>query len=268
MSSATLACDDLIFARFLSLLQTHCCHNATRNLQLNSTLVSPLLIAQLLASQASSPIVLGDCFRVKVIAQTMSDQNKGAAMRREAFISGNVRTVERCHCYCSCPSLRIYLLQIPDFDNLYLDMNGIIHCCSHPNDADAHFRITEEDIFKNIFQYIEILFNTIKPQKLFFMAVDGVAPRAKINQQRGRRFRAAKEAEAVEARARARGEEIPKEARFDSNCITPGTLFMSRLTEQLKYFVTWKISTNKLWQKCKIILSGPEVQSLVFLNHD
>lgn len=138
-------------------------------------------------------------------------------------------------------------------------MNGIIHCCSHPNDADAHFRITEETIFKNIFHYLEILFRTIKPQKLFFMAVDGVAPRAKINQQRSRRFRAAKEAELVEARARARGETISEESKFDSNCITPGTLFMAKLTEQLKYFVTYKVSTDKLWQKCKIILSGPEV---------
>ncbi|KAK0166620.1 hypothetical protein PV327_004112 [Microctonus hyperodae] len=149
--------------------------------------------------------------------------------------------------------------QIPEFDNLYLDMNGIIHCCSHPNDADAHFRITEETIFKNIFHYLEILFRTIKPQKLFFMAVDGVAPRAKINQQRSRRFRAAKEAELVEARARARGETISEESKFDSNCITPGTLFMAKLTEQLKYFVTYKVSTDKLWQKCQIILSGPEV---------
>lgn len=153
----------------------------------------------------------------------------------------------------------VFVKQIPEFDNLYLDMNGIIHCCSHPNDADAHFRITEETIFKNIFHYVEILFRTIKPQKLFFMAVDGVAPRAKINQQRGRRFRAAKEAELVEARARAKGEKIPEESRFDSNCITPGTLFMAKLTQQLKYFVTYKISTDKLWQKCKIILSGPEV---------
>ena len=36
-------------------------------------------------------------------------------------------------------------------------------------------------------------------------------------------FRSAKEAEMSEKRAKDRGEELPKEARFDSNCITPGT---------------------------------------------
>ncbi|XP_014226840.1 5'-3' exoribonuclease 1 isoform X1 [Trichogramma pretiosum] len=158
-----------------------------------------------------------------------------------------------------CLSEKLKEYQIPEFDNLYLDMNGIIHNCSHPNDADVSFRITEEDIFKNIFHYIEILFRIIQPQKLFFMAVDGVAPRAKINQQRGRRFRAAKDAELQEMKAKAKGQEIPKAARFDSNCITPGTEFMAQLNEQLKYFVTYKMSTDENWQKCKIILSGPEV---------
>ena len=81
------------------------------------------------------------------------------------------------------------LLKIPEFDNLYLDMNGIIHQCSHPNDEDVHFRISEEKIFADIFHYLEVLFRIIKPRKVFFMAVDGVAPRAKMNQQRGRRFR-------------------------------------------------------------------------------
>ena len=120
-------------------------------------------------------------------------------------------------------------------------------------------------MFQDMFHYIEVLFRMIKPRKLFFMAVDGVAPRAKMNQQRARRFRSAKEAEKQEEKARKRGEILPTEARFDSNCITPGTVFMARLQEQLKYFVVYKISTDKLWQRCEVILSGHEVR---FVRYD
>jgi 5'-3' exoribonuclease 1 len=149
--------------------------------------------------------------------------------------------------------------QIPDFDNLYLDMNGIIHLCSHPNDDDPHFRITEEKIFTGIFHYLETLFGIIKPKKVFFMAIDGVAPRAKMNQQRGRRFRTVKEAEELIRKAEERGETLPKEARFDSNCITPGTSFMERVHNQLKYFVNKKISTDQRWRDVRVILSGHNV---------
>ncbi|KAL0965964.1 hypothetical protein UPYG_G00288750 [Umbra pygmaea] len=148
--------------------------------------------------------------------------------------------------------------QIPEFDNLYLDMNGIIHQCSHPNDEDVHFRISEEKIFADIFHYLEVLFRIIKPRKVFFMAVDGVAPRAKMNQQRGRRFRSAKEAEDKIKKALEKGEVLPTEARFDSNCITPGTDFMARLQEQLKYFVNSKLSSDKAWQGVSVYLSGHE----------
>ncbi|KAK2538315.1 Xrn1 [Columba guinea] len=148
--------------------------------------------------------------------------------------------------------------QIPEFDNLYLDMNGIIHQCSHPNDDDVHFRISEDKIFADIFHYLEVLFRIIKPRKVFFMAVDGVAPRAKMNQQRGRRFRSAKEAEDKIKKALEKGETLPTEARFDSNCITPGTEFMARLHEHLKYFVNMKISTDKSWQGVTVYLSGHE----------
>uniref|UniRef100_A0A8D2LDH2 5'-3' exoribonuclease 1 n=1 Tax=Varanus komodoensis TaxID=61221 RepID=A0A8D2LDH2_VARKO len=148
--------------------------------------------------------------------------------------------------------------QIPEFDNLYLDMNGIIHQCSHPNDYDVHFRISEDKIFADIFHYLEVLFRIIKPRKVFFMAVDGVAPRAKMNQQRGRRFRSAKEAEDKIKKALEKGEALPTEARFDSNCITPGTEFMARLHEHLKYFVNMKISTDKSWQGVTVYLSGHE----------
>ncbi len=93
---------------------------------------------------------------------------------------------------------------------------------SHPNDEDAHFRLSEAQIFTSIFAYVDHLFGKIKPKKLFFMAIDGVAPRAKMNQQRSRRFRTAKEAKEVREKAERKGEKLPEEKAFDSNCITPG----------------------------------------------
>ncbi|KAK0393265.1 hypothetical protein QR680_000125 [Steinernema hermaphroditum] len=149
--------------------------------------------------------------------------------------------------------------QIPDFDNLYLDMNGIIHNCSHPNDDDVSFRISEEEIFSNIFEYIDQLFNIIGPKKVFFMAVDGVAPRAKMNQQRARRFMSARNADQQQKMAKAAGKELPTTDRFDSNCITPGTIFMIELQKQLEFFVQMKQSTDAKWKDVRVILSGHNV---------
>ncbi|KAI9007521.1 XRN 5'-3' exonuclease N-terminus-domain-containing protein [Phycomyces nitens] len=149
--------------------------------------------------------------------------------------------------------------RIPEFDNMYLDMNGIIHNCSHNNNESAHFRITEEQIWVGIFNYVDHLFSKIKPKKVFFLAIDGVAPRAKMNQQRSRRFRTAKDAEDTRQRALNKGEQLPAEDPFDSNCITPGTDFMKKLTLQLRYFINKKVSEDSNWQNVEIILSGPEV---------
>ncbi|KAI0454522.1 exoribonuclease 1 [Xylaria acuta] len=149
--------------------------------------------------------------------------------------------------------------RIPEFDNLYLDMNGIIHNCTHKDSDDTSFRLSEDEMFIRIFNYIEHLFGKIKPKKLFFMAIDGVAPRAKMNQQRARRFRTALDAEQARERAIREGQELPKDDPFDSNCITPGTEFMAKLTRQLKYFINKKISEDSDWQGCDIVLSGHEV---------
>jgi len=116
-------------------------------------------------------------------------------------------------------------LKMPVIDNLYLDMNAIIHPCCHPEHGAAPK--SEEDMLQAIIAYIERILAITKPRKLLYMAIDGVAPRAKINQQRSRRFRTAKE-------------NPPKEGSFDSNCITPGTVFMQNLSASLCNWIRGK----------------------------
>jgi len=137
------------------------------------------------------------------------------------------------------------------FDNFYLDMNGIIHPCTHPENKAAPE--TEEEMFEAIFEYIDMLMKIIKPRRLLYMAVDGVAPRAKMNQQRSRRFRAAKESndkrneiEKIKNNLRLQGvvldESKSKKGHFDSNVITPGTPFMSNLSKALQTWIDRKLN--------------------------
>ena len=151
---------------------------------------------------------------------------------------------------------------VPEFDNLYLDMNGIIHHCSHGN-TGGRKQASEDHMWLDVFKYVSGLVYRIKPQKLLYLAVDGVAPRAKMNQQRSRRFRAAHDAkESRERSAKIKEAERSGQvssAGFDSNCITPGTEFMERLVHHLEFFVKKKIAEDPLWKNLKVVLSGPDV---------
>lgn len=71
------------------------------------------------------------------------------------------------------------------------------------------------EVFQGVFRDIIGLTRVVRPTKSLILAFDGVAPQAKINQQRQRRYKSATE------RA--------EDAVFDTNSITPGTDFMREL---------------------------------------
>jgi 5'-3' exoribonuclease 2 len=56
-----------------------------------------------------------------------------------------------------------------EFDNLYLDMNGIVHPCSHPEDRPPPQN--EAEMMVEVFKYTERVFNMVRPRKLLMIAV-------------------------------------------------------------------------------------------------
>mmetsp|Transcript_28232 Transcript_28232/g.69181 ORF Transcript_28232/g.69181 Transcript_28232/m.69181 type:complete len:351 (-) Transcript_28232:4197-5249(-) len=157
------------------------------------------------------------------------------------------------------PLINQRLVENSEFDCFYLDMNGIIHNCSQKEQKDNIQ--TEEELFQKIFSYTDHLFRIVRPRKLIYLAIDGVAPRAKMNQQRSRRFRSVKELEKIKTVVNETSKLSKNEISFfDSNCITPGTEFMKNLSFSFKKWLENKIKFDPEWQQgCDVIFSGSEV---------
>ncbi|CCK72796.1 ssRNA exonuclease RAT1 KNAG_0L01770 [Huiozyma naganishii CBS 8797] len=155
-----------------------------------------------------------------------------------------------------------------ELDNLYLDMNGIVHPCSHPENKPPPE--TEDEMLLAVFEYTHRVLNMARPRKVLVMAVDGVAPRAKMNQQRARRLGLAKDAELQnekkeeELRKREHyGEVIDDSVKakktWDSNAITPGTPFMDKLALALRYWTAFKLATDPGWKNLQVVISDATV---------
>lgn len=56
-----------------------------------------------------------------------------------------------------------------EYDNLYLDMNGIVHPCSHPEDRPPPSN--EEEMMLAIFEYTDRVVNMVRPRKLLMIAI-------------------------------------------------------------------------------------------------
>lgn len=99
----------------------------------------------------------------------------------------------------------------------------------------------ERAVFREVCKSIDKLVALVRPYKRVMLCVDGVAPKSKQNQQRQRRYKAAKETQSGVR-------------TFDSNAITPGTEFMHRLTRHIDRHLQ-----RRRWMNVEVVFSNEKV---------
>jgi len=121
-----------------------------------------------------------------------------------------------------------------------LDLNCAIYHCVHKLQKSFPYSVDnriqwEAKLIQNVIAYIEQMRKIVQPTEVLHIAVDGVAPMAKIKQQRSRRFKSAISTEEMaRITAMAKGVPYKEEPRWDTNAITPGTQFMASLAVALR----------------------------------
>ena len=111
--------------------------------------------------------------------------------------------------------------------SLFFDFNCLIyHCARRPNSTLPPYpgddRKTEWEtlLVDDIAKYVQHIWHEAGQPPKVFLSIDGVVPMAKIKQQRLRRFKSV--------------QEPSTEVRWDTNCITPGTDIMRKLSNRLE----------------------------------
>lgn len=119
-------------------------------------------------------------------------------------------------------------------DHLFLDYNSMIHPCAQRTlRSSEHSEHIEDAIIKDCLAYTRYIVNVVKPKRLYIM-IDGVAPRAKMNQQRERRYKS-HFYKTIE-QSKPKDSNDSQALRWNSNKITPGTGFMRALQNELRAF--------------------------------
>ena len=151
---------------------------------------------------------------------------------------------------------------IYDFNyHFFLDFNGAIYTAFYSKDNI----LTEESLIIHTIHYLDSLVSIYKdyPLKTLFIAIDGVPPRAKIQQQRMRRFHNYKEKKIIKKIEEQYGDSSnsldkndKKDEKINTNIITPGTTFMNKL----KLAIQKHLKTSPIYKNIsKIIFSAADV---------
>jgi 5'-3' exonuclease len=135
-------------------------------------------------------------------------------------------------------------------DNLYLDCNSIIYDVFHTIDFKNLTNSIALSIIQSVCSKIETYINLIKPSNNVIIAFDGVAPVAKLDQQRQRRYKSTYQNEMFR--------NIYKKIELDpwnTAAITPGTSFM----EELSQYIIKHFNNPSLYNVSNIINSTSEI---------
>lgn len=135
---------------------------------------------------------------------------------------------------------------------LFFDLNGLIHpVAAHTRKTHPHLSgdSLEDKIHVAIKDEIVKIAKLSQVSELIYLAVDGVAPFAKITQQRTRRYKSFMVKKMVNAVHEKHGEPCDK---WDTNAISPGTSFMNRLMQYLGA----SLGAIQEATACQVIFSG------------
>jgi 5'-3' exoribonuclease 1 len=146
--------------------------------------------------------------------------------------------------------IRKYSKSLLTVDNLYLDCNSIIYDAYSKMKFDSLTESVAISIIKAVISKIEYYIHTIAPSKTVIIAFDGVAPVAKLEQQRARRYKSGYQDNITRALYKKE-----KDDPWNTTAITPGTKFMSELNAMISARFSDKDAPT-LMKVDNIIVSG------------
>ena len=124
--------------------------------------------------------------------------------------------------------IKRYNKSVLNVDNLYLDCNSIIYDIYAKMKTDDLTDSISNIIIKGVISKIEYYIETIDPKQQVIVAFDGVAPVAKLEQQRNRRYKSWYQNEITRDIFNK-----DKPDPWNTTAITPGTKFMSELNTKV-----------------------------------